>query len=59
MWLVHKLVNITTPIDHEESNPVQPTINHLSLEAQDPFSSMNLGTIQKKKGTHTYIVRLM
>ena len=51
MWLAHKPVHITTLIGCGEPDPVQPTINHLSLEDQDPLSSMDLGTIQKKELT--------
>ena len=53
MWLAHKLVYIKTPIGYEELDPVQLTINHPSLEAKDPSSSLDLGTIQDKN-PHQY-----
>ena len=39
------------PKDRGEPDLVQPTINHLSLEAQDLLSSMDQSTIQKKEPT--------
>ena len=48
MWLVHKSVHITTLIGHGELDQSNPP----SLKAQDPLSSMDLGTFQKKR-THT------
>ena len=53
MWLAHKLVYIKTPIGYEELDPIQLTINHPSLEAEDPSSSLDLGTIQDKN-PHQY-----
>ena len=44
MWLAHKPVHITTLIGCGESDPVQPSI----LKGQDPLSSMDLDTFQKR-----------
>ena len=48
MLLVHKSVHITTLIGHGELDQSNPP----SLEAQDPLSSMDLGTFQKKKNPY-------
>ena len=45
MWLAHKLVHITTPIGHEEPDPVQPSIPR----GPRSFVINGLGYLPKKR----------